>query len=146
MKILQRAINENSSSDEIYAALHFLPPNALPENAQSWPNLRSAFRRFLRNAVVECEEITLPGSSRGIVTCGGGEKYLPSIYVMLRRLRELGCKLPMEVWHLGKEEMNPAVLPLLNDLGATTVDAYEVRTREPWRILKGWELKPYAVC
>ena len=42
---------------------------------------------------------------RGIVICGGGEKYLPGTYVLLRMLRHLGCTLPIEVWHLGPREM-----------------------------------------
>jgi len=47
-----------------------------------------------------------PGfTGRGIVICGGGEKYLPGTYVLLRMLRHLGCTLPIEVWHLGPREM-----------------------------------------
>jgi len=44
-------------------------------------------------------------TGRGIVVVGGGEKYLPGTYVLLRMLRHLGCTLPIEVWHLGLKEM-----------------------------------------
>jgi hypothetical protein len=44
-------------------------------------------------------------TGRGIVVVGGGEKYLPGTYVLLRMLRHLGCTLPVEVWHLGPREM-----------------------------------------
>ena len=44
-------------------------------------------------------------ADRGIVICGGGERYLPSAYVLVRVLRHLGCGLPVEVWHLGEGEM-----------------------------------------
>jgi hypothetical protein len=44
-------------------------------------------------------------NGRGIVIVGGGQKYLPGTYVLLRMLRHLGCTLPIEVWHLGPKEM-----------------------------------------
>jgi hypothetical protein len=45
------------------------------------------------------------GLPRGIVIVGGGKKYLPGTYVLLRMLRHRGCTLPVEVWHLGPREM-----------------------------------------
>jgi hypothetical protein len=34
---------------------------------------------------------------RGIIICGGGEKYLPGVWVLLRELRCVECRLPVEV-------------------------------------------------
>jgi hypothetical protein len=60
-------------------------------------------------------------------------------------LRRLGCTLPIQVWHLGSEELDERMQTLMAPLGVECVDAYEVRKRLPIRILKGWELKPYAI-
>jgi hypothetical protein len=66
---------------------------------------------------------------RGIVVCAGGEKYLPGCYVLLRLLRHLGCTLPVEVWHLGPEEMPDAwrrrLVPLVGG-GGDIRDAFAV--------------------
>lgn len=82
---------------------------------------------------------------RGIVICGGGQKYFPSVYVLVRVLRELGCELPIEVWHLGAREMSAAMRMLLAPHGVECVDAQEARRIHPARRLAGWELKCYAV-
>ena len=82
---------------------------------------------------------------RGIVICGGGEKYFPSAWVCIRMLRHLGCHLPIQLWHLGINEVDLAMKALVAPHGVECVDALEVRKRHPSRILKGWELKPYAM-
>lgn len=92
--------------------------------------------------------IPWPGAElpRGIVICGGGERYLPGVWVLLQELRCLGCQLPVEVWHLGKKEMPPLWRRQFETLpGVLLVDARQVRARHPARILNGWELKPYSI-
>ena len=59
--------------------------------------------------------------------------------------RHLGCTLPIEVWHLGPQEMGPSMRGLLEELGAAAVDAHEVAKRQPVTCLGGWELKAYAL-
>jgi hypothetical protein len=58
---------------------------------------------------------------------------------------KLGCTLPIEVWHLGPDEMGPAMRSLLEDLGAQAIDALEVAKRHQVQCLGGWELKSYAL-
>ena len=82
---------------------------------------------------------------RGIVICRGGEKYLPSVYVLVRLLRHLRCRLPIEVWHLGREEMPDAMRSLLAEQGAVCMDGMAMRRVHPARRLGGWELKCYAL-
>jgi ADP-heptose:LPS heptosyltransferase len=84
-------------------------------------------------------------SGRGIVICAGGVGYFPGAWVCIQRLRQLGCRLPVQVWHLGADEMDPEMTRLLAPLGVACVDASEVRQRHPARRLGGWELKPYAI-
>jgi hypothetical protein len=81
----------------------------------------------------------------GIVTCAGGIKYFPSAWVCIKMLRRLGCTLPIELWHLGPQEVNDWMRELLGPLGVRCIDANLVRNQNPVRILNGWELKPFAI-
>jgi hypothetical protein len=82
---------------------------------------------------------------RGVVTCAGGPRLLACAWVLLNMLRRTGCSLPVELWHLGEEEVDTRTRELLAPLGVACVDALHVRERHPVRILNGWELKPYAI-
>jgi len=104
-------------------------------------NARLACERFLRN--IPPPPRTFYG--RGVVICAGGVRYFTNAWVCIRRLRQLGCTLPIQVWHLGPLEMSPTMSRLLRTLDATTVDALEVRRRFPVRRLGGWELKAYSL-
>lgn len=84
-------------------------------------------------------------SGRGIVICAGGERYLPSVYVLVRLLRHLRCTLPVEVWHLGPGEMPDRMRVLLGEHGAVCVDAEAMRRVHPARRPGGWELKCYVL-
>ena len=82
---------------------------------------------------------------RGVVIAGGGERYFPSLYVVIRALRHVGCRLPIQVWYLGRhDEMPAARRELLAAHGVECIDADEVRRTYPARRLGGWELKVFA--
>lgn len=91
------------------------------------------------------EEPTQAFEGRGVVIPAGGPVYLPCAWVCVRMLRHTGCTLPVEMWHLGPEEMPGQVRRMLEPLGVRTVDAQEVRRDHPVRRLDGWSLKPYAM-
>jgi ribosomal protein L11 methylase PrmA len=78
-------------------------------------------------------------SGDGIVICGEG-KFWPGIVVAVKLLRELGCKLPVQVWHNGPigDELN-------DDEQVKLIDARGFRKSHPARILRGWEIKTYAI-
>ena len=42
-------------------------------------------------------------AGRGIVICAGGLRYFTCGWVTIKMLRRNGCKLPIELWHLGSE-------------------------------------------
>ncbi len=84
-------------------------------------------------------------AGRGIIVPGGGPKYFPSAWVCINMLRRQGCTLPIEVWHLGEQEMDDEMRALLAPLGAVAVDAREVAKKHPVRRLNGWELKAFAL-
>jgi glycosyltransferase involved in cell wall biosynthesis len=81
---------------------------------------------------------------KGIIICAGA-KYLPSAWVCIRMLRKLGCRLPIQIWYLGSQEMNEEFERLLAPLGVKCVDALKIAERHPARILTGWPLKAYAI-
>jgi hypothetical protein len=86
-----------------------------------------------------------PVEGRGIVIAAGGAKYFPGAWVCIRTLRDQGCRLPVELWHCGEEEIDDEMRRLVGPLGVTCVDAEQVQRRHPARFLKGWPLKPYAM-
>lgn len=106
----------------------------------------------LHSAGMKCEEFIrsippYPGNyaGRGIIICGGGARYLTNAWVCVNMLRQLGCRLPVQIWHLGAKEKDAQFEEAIADLGVTFVDASRVRRKSPVRILNGWELKPYAL-
>jgi len=82
---------------------------------------------------------------RGVVIAGGGARFFPSIYVTVRALRHFGCRLPIQVWYLGRKREMPAQRQaILAAFGVECVDADRVRRSHPARRLDGWELKVFA--
>jgi len=88
-----------------------------------------------------------PGNfqGRGIVICAGGVTCFTNAWVCINMLRRLGCTLPIQIWHLGEQEMDSQMRSLVAPLDVECVDAYELRKQHPARILGGWEVKPYAI-
>jgi len=82
---------------------------------------------------------------RGIVVCGGRVKSFTNAWVSLNMLRRLGCRLPIQLWHLGRSEFDSEMGGLVAQLGVECADASRVRRSHPARILNGRELKPYAI-
>jgi ADP-heptose:LPS heptosyltransferase len=106
----------------------------------------------LSSAGSACDRFTetippYPGTfkGRGIVICGGGVRYFTNAWACINLLRHFGCRLPIQLWHLGPNEVDQQMRSLLAPLGVECVDALRMRKRFPARILNGWELKPYAI-
>jgi hypothetical protein len=75
---------------------------------------------------------------RGIVLLGGNGKTLDLIQITLRMLRELNCRLPVEVWHLPGELTARDTL-MLQELGATPRDFGGADVLFPMKEIKGRE-------
>jgi hypothetical protein len=106
----------------------------------------------LQNARIACAQFiralpAYPGHyrGRGIVICAGGVKYFTGAWVCINLLRRVGCRLPIQLWHLGRAEMDEPMKALVAPLGVETVDATLLQRRHPVRRQGGWELKPYAL-
>lgn len=81
----------------------------------------------------------------GIVIVGGG-KYFAAAYCNARLIRRHGCRLPIELWYLGRNNEMPCKWQdILKPYNVTCFDADERALTAPMRILNGWELKFYAV-
>jgi hypothetical protein len=107
-------------------------------------NARMAFEDFAAS-IPPGDQFEFAGS--GIVICGGTVRYFTCAWVCIRMLRRLGCELPIELWHLGKNEMDAEMARLVRSLGVTCVDADRMRrARGPCSHLNGWSLKAYAAA
>ncbi len=102
-------------------------------------------QEFIEGDLARCWYPDGQFAGRGIVINAGKPKYSVGAYVLIRMLRELGCRLPIEVWYLGEAERNRAWEELVAPLDVRCVDAYEVRKQHPHARLNGFESKPYAI-
>lgn len=152
------ATTDISAANEIHEILRCIEnngPGPWPENWDKWHNVQAAHRWIIDDWLEEKSFEDPPFSGRGIVIAGGAKAlahrglpnggYMPSIWVLINKLRMMGCNLPVELWHLGPSEMDPYLAGLLTEFNVTCIDAYEIARHAPARILAGWELKPYAV-
>jgi alpha 1,2-mannosyltransferase len=88
-----------------------------------------------------------PGGFRGRgIVISAGAFYLISGYVAVRSLRATGCALPIQLWHLGAEEMPDGVRPLFEAHGVECVDSHALRAAHPMRVLGGWQNKLYSIA
>lgn len=98
--------------------------------------------RVKKTGALVCDPPSCEG--QGIVIAGGG-RYLHWSWVLVRKLRSMGCNLPIQVWHLGPKEMPGKASNLFKMMDAETVDAHQVMRQHPVREMSGWILKSYAV-
>jgi hypothetical protein len=108
------------------------------------PLTLSSVRLATHRAIISLQT-PAAGQGRGILLCGGGVRYLTCAWVCVQRLRALGCRLPIELWHLGAAEIDQNMRGILEPLGVRCRDALRWRRRHPVRRLGGWELKAYAL-
>lgn len=125
-----------------------LPPRQQSDDWWRWDNVQVAQRSLIADSLTTTPPPPVNLQGRGIVVVGGG-KYFVSAYVTIRVLRHLGCRLPIEMWHLS-DEVDEELRSILQPLGVRCIDADEVIRRKPFRFLhghwwKGWQLKSFAL-
>ncbi len=98
--------------------------------------------RVRKTGALVCDPPACEGS--GVLIVGGG-KYLSWSFVLVRKLRAMGCNLPIQVWHLGPTEMPGKASKLFAAMDAETVDAFQIMKKFPVREMGPWPLKTYAV-
>ncbi|MDB5389860.1 MAG: hypothetical protein JWM11_5506, partial [Planctomycetaceae bacterium] len=118
-----------------------------PSHSWRWLNVQEAFRKLSDDSIRESSDYPAGFQGRGIVIAGGG-RYFPAAYVTIRVLRHVGCRLPIQLWHLAGE-MDAETRSVLEPWNVTCIDAGEAchrqqsRFHESW--WKGWQLKPFAI-
>lgn len=111
-----------------------------------WSNVAEAFRLAFAQAAERVPPGPSFGHPRGIAICGGGRKYFPSAYVAMRIIRHLGCDWPIELWHLGQQEQEAAMVELTEPLAVTWRDGPAVAREHGLRCNGGWPLKAIALA
>ena len=84
-------------------------------------------------------------AGRGIVICGGGTPMFTNAWVCINRLRQLGCSLPIQLWHCGEGELDDRMRALVAPLGVECVDIEDVKRSHPANLTHVWASKPYAL-
>lgn len=81
----------------------------------------------------------------GIVMIAGGPVYLREAYCNISLIREMGCQLPIQIWHLNPEEAPERWRIKFAHLDVEFVDASMVAEQTFIRRLTGWTCKAFAV-
>jgi alpha 1,2-mannosyltransferase len=79
-------------------------------------------------------------SGKGIVYTAGGLSYITCAWVSISLLRERGCDLPVEIWHMG-DEVSPGVIRKFQSLDVEFRNFTELGEVT----LQGYMLKPLAI-
>ncbi|XXQ32754.1 Nucleotide-diphospho-sugar transferase domain-containing protein [Plasmodiophora brassicae] len=88
---------------------------------------RWQWQTFMANVPRTAPEALLHGG-RGIVLSGGRLSHLHTVVITITRLRNLGCRLPIELWFLDDEMPGPPLIAYFRRLGASvrcTCDIYD---------------------
>ena len=103
------------------------------------------WKQYIRHFVQARFDSPANLAGRGIVIPAGG-KYITGAWLTVKLLREYGCKLPVEIWHLGPEEIPDFYRQALSGDPLTSfVDALSLQGVHPTRKMGGWQLKPYSI-
>jgi hypothetical protein len=142
-------LTPKSSLEDIIYCVENYPPGGWISSCHTWANFQKAYRLLCAKKAGEIICSPYPKErfkGRGIVICGGGPKYYPSVYVNARMLRLLGCNLPIEVYYLGNKEMDYKMKDILESIGnLKCIDATSFESKYPIRIHGGWESKVYSI-
>jgi hypothetical protein len=143
-----------ATSIEQAKALLREPPGAWPAGWVGFPNVAAAFRELFDEAAGSIPRPPRWTAHRGVVICGGGWRFFPSLFVTVKILRLVGCELPIQVWYLGDAgEFDVRMLQSLDGYGVEWIDADAFfRDIGPPRRLPGnfrdagWALKAWAAA
>ena len=108
------------------------------------------FTAAFRRAADEAQGLSLGVEGlrpRGIIIPAGGARMFTCAWVAVRMLRDfLKVSVPVQIWHIGPQEMSPAMQALLAEQQVETVDALALlNERGGGRGLGGFELKSFAL-
>jgi len=105
-------------------------------------NAQNARQRFEEAARVTQTPPEFEG--RGIIITAGGP-FVPSAYVVVRLLRRLGVKLPIEIWHAGEDEIPEWGRRAFTGCDVALHDVMQFCADRPLAEMRGWPIKPAAL-
>ena len=120
-------------------------PDGLPSSWETDSRVLAAHHLLARQCLERMSAYPNCFRGRGVVVCAGGHRLFTNAWVAVRVLRHLGCRLPIQFWHLGESEMDDTMRRLVAAHGVECVDAERLAALWPARRLYGWELKAYAL-
>jgi hypothetical protein len=136
-----------------------LPPGPWPGTGwAAYPCVIQSFCELFDEAsksIPAPPEFSVP---RGIVVCGGGWRFFPSIYVACRLIRHVGCGLPIQIWYLGdRGELDRRMVECLEDCSVDWIDGNAVWRNRPGVAIRlnnfdgpgsdaGWSMKAFAAA
>lgn len=145
---MQIKMSEDTSVEHMKQIIMQHHSRVWPSDWHRWKNVVQAhvelYNTFV-DRIGKNPQFIPPCEGQGIVMGGGGRTNFTCAYVCIRRIRELGCTLPIELWHFGSPEIDDDMKRLLEPYDVEYRDALEVARQYPARILGGWELKPYSI-
>jgi len=111
------------------------------------PARNALVSELLNAAHHRCNHAPDLSGGQGIVICAGGPVMITNAYVLVRVLREeLGCRLPIEVWHMGGKEMPSFLADTFRNLECVVRDAFADTVGEnAYHPQDGWQLKTHAL-
>jgi hypothetical protein len=150
---LPEPVQMPSENMSLVSALKLLDsPPIVPQGSQaewsSWKVVSDAHIIGADAAAARALRLSCPSlpQEKGIVMGVGGTDLYTQAWVCTKRLRDLGCKLPIQWWYIGLGEMDPTMIDLVqSELNVECVNARDHTALHPARILAGWELKPYSI-
>lgn len=149
LKPNKNLISPATSVEDVLYCIKNFPPGGWKSYVHQWDNVQKAYRQLANENGTRILTEKYPEdrfSGKGIVMCGGGPKYYPSMYVNLRILRLLGCKLPVKVYYIGEKEMDTRMIAILESIeDVECIDGTTLEKKYPIRIHSGWESKVYAI-
>ncbi len=102
-------------------------------------------QRQLAERIATLDDTPPPFRDRGIVTAIGGG-HIAGGWVFLSLLRQIHrCRLPVEIWYLGDDDLAPPLRAEFERFDVTFVDASRDERLSGQRPANGWELKASAI-
>jgi alpha 1,2-mannosyltransferase len=98
--------------------------------------LREEWKEFVRNIKPYPSDF----NGRGIVMCAGGLGYFTCCWVAVQAIRRTGCRLPVQVWYVGRE-LSDEIKAALGKLNVTCINFLDYKGGPRF----GYCLKPFAI-
>lgn len=137
-------VRSTDPAEKVVAAMR--KPLYQGENWQEWSNVQEGYRRALQSFASDIPSAKAATGTTGIVIAAGGA-YFDSAYVSIRIIRDiLKCELPIEMWYLGPDELQPWMTEALEGLNVTTIDAIQLALKKKTRQAPtGYKIKSFAL-